>query len=268
MKKHSLALTILLTIFVASSLTCTFSEEALPKNYAVIQFGTYEQDGNLINGTEPIEWYVLDIRDGRALLISKYVLDWQYYDKNSIETLWSQSFLKKWLFDEFYMNAFSDAERVIIKEDYDRNYYRKFNDDFYKQGNRMEVDADYNVGEPVFLMDTDTILRAYSKILNAHQPEAKSVNEAEKNEGIKPFILGFPTQYCLEQGARPWDTGACNWWTRNGAFFVGNGFWGPTNEIPASVTRRGVRPSIWIDINGYEDALIDEPESTLILSAK
>ena len=115
MKKHSLALTILLTIFVASSLTCTFSEEALPKNYAVIQFGTYEQDGNLINGTEPIEWYVLDIRDGRALLISKYVLDWQYYDKNSIETLWSQSFLKKWLFDEFYMNAFSDAERVIIK---------------------------------------------------------------------------------------------------------------------------------------------------------
>ena len=35
-------------------------------------FGSYEQDNDLNNGTEPIEWQVLAIENNRALLISRY----------------------------------------------------------------------------------------------------------------------------------------------------------------------------------------------------
>ena len=41
----------------------------------MIEFGSYEQDNNEANGTEPIEWRVLDVSDGNPLLISVYGLD-------------------------------------------------------------------------------------------------------------------------------------------------------------------------------------------------
>ena len=37
----------------------------------VITFGTYEQDNNPDNGPEPNEWVVLDVKDRKALVISK-----------------------------------------------------------------------------------------------------------------------------------------------------------------------------------------------------
>ena len=37
----------------------------------LITFGTYEQDNNPDNGPEPIEWVVLDVKDHKALVISK-----------------------------------------------------------------------------------------------------------------------------------------------------------------------------------------------------
>ncbi len=41
----------------------------------VIYFGSYEQDNNLSNGKEEIEWIVLAKENRKALLISKYALD-------------------------------------------------------------------------------------------------------------------------------------------------------------------------------------------------
>ena len=44
----------------------------------IVAFGRYEQDNDLTNGPEPIEWIVLDVVDGektKALLLSKYGLD-------------------------------------------------------------------------------------------------------------------------------------------------------------------------------------------------
>ena len=54
-----------------------------------VEFGTYEQDGDNNNGAEPIEWKVLAVEDGNALLISKYVLDWQMYNETDEKVNWS-----------------------------------------------------------------------------------------------------------------------------------------------------------------------------------
>lgn len=40
-----------------------------------VSFGKYEQDNNTSNGKEKIEWLVLEVKDGKALVISKYALD-------------------------------------------------------------------------------------------------------------------------------------------------------------------------------------------------
>ena len=48
----------------------------------IIEFGSYEQDGDESNGAEPIQWEVLKVEDGRALVISKYVLDSHPFNKS------------------------------------------------------------------------------------------------------------------------------------------------------------------------------------------
>ena len=41
----------------------------------IITLGEYEQDNDLSNGAEPVEWIVIDQQDGCSLLLSKYALD-------------------------------------------------------------------------------------------------------------------------------------------------------------------------------------------------
>ena len=44
------------------------------------EFGKYEQDNDLSNGKERIEWIILEKEDNRILAISKYVLDGKSYN--------------------------------------------------------------------------------------------------------------------------------------------------------------------------------------------
>lgn len=41
----------------------------------IVSFGSYEQDNNPRNGTEPVDWYVLDKADGEATLLAVDLLD-------------------------------------------------------------------------------------------------------------------------------------------------------------------------------------------------
>ena len=45
-----------------------------------ITFGLYEQDNDLSNGKENIEWLILELKDEKALVISKYALDSKPYN--------------------------------------------------------------------------------------------------------------------------------------------------------------------------------------------
>lgn len=72
--------------------------------------GTYEQDGNDANGAEPIEWIVLDIRDGKALLLSRYCLDSQPYQTDGYGSDWNSSYMRVWLNEAFLTAAFTSQE--------------------------------------------------------------------------------------------------------------------------------------------------------------
>jgi hypothetical protein len=79
-------------------------------------FGSYEQDNDISNGKEPIEWTVLD-KDGMTLLlISKYCLDHQYFTSYSPQMrTWETCTLRTWLNETFFNDAFtSEEQRRII----------------------------------------------------------------------------------------------------------------------------------------------------------
>ena len=71
--------------------------------------GSYPQN---TDSPEPIVWRVLGTEDGRALLVSEYLLDARRYDGS--DSKWKESELREWLCGEFLDTAFSEEERGML----------------------------------------------------------------------------------------------------------------------------------------------------------
>lgn len=116
-----IAMAILIIVLLAIFLLRGCGGQSL-KVGSIIKFGHYEQDNNLQNGKEPIEWEVLAENNGSYLLISRYILDNQpyndlYTDSNgnySGGSAWEDSYLYDWLNTNFYSESFNKKEMKRI----------------------------------------------------------------------------------------------------------------------------------------------------------
>lgn len=79
-----------------------------------VLFGSYEQDGDMENGAEAIEWIVLDEQDGNLLLLSDQVLDEVPYTDDSSGDTWADSYLRSWLNSTFLNTAFTEMEQRFL----------------------------------------------------------------------------------------------------------------------------------------------------------
>lgn len=84
----------------------------------IIIFGSYEQDNKKSNGEESIEWIVLSNNGSELFVLSKYALDWQFYNEEYGAVTWENCTLREWLNDDFYNAAFSSSEKSMIKTTY------------------------------------------------------------------------------------------------------------------------------------------------------
>ena len=80
----------------------------------VIQFGSYEQDNDTSNGSEPIDWRVLEKEGNRLFVISVYGLDCKPFDEENAAHGWKDCSLRRWLNGEFLSTAFTPEERDAI----------------------------------------------------------------------------------------------------------------------------------------------------------
>ena len=76
-----------------------------------VKIGHFEQDNDLENGPEEIEWYVVDYKDGKYFLVSKYVLTYHRYAESNYDRTWETSLLRAYLNSEFYDTAFTEQEQ-------------------------------------------------------------------------------------------------------------------------------------------------------------
>ena len=93
-----------------------------------IEFGHYEQDGDTENGEEAIEWQVLDIRNGNALIISRNALAASKFKSSASGAKWETSQIREWLNGEFIETVFTQDERNAIQTTLIDNY---LNDDIF-----------------------------------------------------------------------------------------------------------------------------------------
>lgn len=80
----------------------------------ILQFGSYEQDNDLSNGPEPIDWFVLAKGNGRILVLACSILDHQAYNSVDGEITWDVCSLRAWLNGFFLETAFTEKERLLI----------------------------------------------------------------------------------------------------------------------------------------------------------
>ncbi len=217
-------------------------EEDLPGEEANVKigdyttFGSYEQDNNVTNGKEPIEWQVLDVQDGKALLISRYALDRQFYYTSSKDDItWETSSMRNWLNDTFFKEAFSlEEQRMILKVD-------------------VSTDGDSKYSAAMSHSVQDQVL-----LLNA--AEAKKYFKSDEARQCKP------TAFAEHQGASTND-GRCMWWLRSlgsvfeeavhvrfdGFIYTGNYF-----GYGVYYGNVAVRPAIWVPIDSVHREILWE----------
>ncbi len=80
----------------------------------IVVFGQFEQDNDPENGPEPVEWQVLAVEDGRALVISRYVIDSQPFHESWDDVNWETCSLRGWLNEAFFGSVFSEEEQNRI----------------------------------------------------------------------------------------------------------------------------------------------------------
>ena len=188
-----------------------------------VEFGAYPQTSDGYDATA-IEWLVL-ARDGNnALLISRYSLDAQPYNKGLTSITWENCTLRKWMNETFLNAAFSANEQAAIQStnvSADRNPYRN-------------TDPGNATTDKVFLLSIDEAERYFSS------------DDARKCQ---------PTAYAVENGAWESGSGNCWWWLRSPGNYQGNA---ANVDSDGSVSCNGdyvnyvsdcVRPALWVNID-------------------
>ncbi len=186
-------------------------------------FGSYEQDNNINNGPEDIEWIVLDIKDGKVLVVSRYAIDCEPYNTEECDVTWETCTLRQWLNDDFINSAFTPNEKEMIPV--------------------VTVSADKN---PEY--------KTYPGKATQDQVFLLSVYEANEYDSNAVMVC-VPTAYAVAKGAYVTVNGGCYWWLRSPGVDESHAVSvSPYGEVShyggqTDIASNGVRPAMWIDIS-------------------
>lgn len=196
-----------------------------------LQFGFYETGKN--NETHPLVWKILEKKENRALIITKYGLEIKQFNNKLKTTNWNSCSLRKWLNNDFYNMAISDKDkpRVLLtgvitpKTKYSEAYQGK------------------NTMDKVFLLSIDEVNKYFDcDVDRICKPSPKLAKEHFEGDS-----------WC----------GSCRWWLRNvGVFSETAAYVDYFGEVmpygahddkalyPQAVTEElCVRPAMWISLD-------------------
>ena len=207
-------------------------EQGAIKAGDIISFGHSPQIINnhvRIEESNPmIQWIVMDVKDNKALLLSKFAVDEQPFNEEIGIVPWENCSLRLWLNSVFYNNAFSEQEKSAIIP-----VYYKDGDYQFEQSGQKDL---------IFLFSLDEI-RDYL------DPYYKYLYPVPARNGGLVMYAGTEEYYG-------------QWWIRTDPDYsenpdlikklkIGdpNDYYGDHGTIDYANPLFEVRPAIWIDLN-------------------
>jgi len=190
-----------------------------------IPFGVYEQDNNAANGKEDVEWLVLDVKDGKALVISKHILDSKQYNRDFEVVTWEDCSLRAWLNDDFINTAFSSGERAMIPT----------------VTSPADENPDYSSSPGNATQDQVFLLSI---------PEANAYFSSEQ------ALQCASTDYAVARGVNVYRTTGNSWWWLRTSGCINRDAAGVYHDgdiveygFNVDYVYGGIRPAMWIDLN-------------------
>ncbi len=195
-----------------------------------VLFGHYEQDNDLTNGAEPIEWLVLERLDDRLLLLSSEGLDGKpYHTVPFAEITWENCSLRAWLNDEFLHTAFTPKEQFFIPAVPNRN----------KDQSAVGTEGGADTVDRVFLLS-----EADASVYLSTEMDRETIGKT------------FATKYAEDRNVETDEEGYISWWLRSpGVYPYSAQFVNQNGELHLSGAyididyQFAVRPAIWLDLN-------------------
>lgn len=215
-----------------------------------VKFGAYEQDNNQANGKEPIEWMVLHVEDGKALLLSKYALDISTYHDIQEPASWGISHLRKWLNSIFYEEAFSDKQQTYIEwtNHWTQLDYLEDEDDELKPGT-----FDY-----VFLLEFSELLGGglFTENENVREWITKDLRNCFDTPEEQ---IALCTVYASAKSGGNGEVSKCIWWLRTPTGMDGDVYTVAGVNTDGTILEKQmaagdeyfIRPAIYVDIEQY-----------------
>lgn len=189
--------------------------------FETVEFGVFEQDNDLTNGKEPIQWYILYADREKALLLSRFGLINKNFNKSFTNVDWESSTIRSWLNNNFYSTAFTYNEQVSILTN-QKGYT-------YSSGRYGEIAT----ADEVFLLSLEEVNYYFDTILSRQL---------------------IATPYAKANGIQVTDNYSW-WWLRTmgdsnkiAQFVFENGSISTIGRDVSSYAG-GVRPAIWVDIS-------------------
>ena len=122
-------------------------EFRISEDLGSVSFGKYEEDNNIDNGKESINWLILYKEGSKALVVSEKILDCKPYNEGFKACTWESSSIRKWLNSDFYDAAFTESEKARIL---DTLVTPSCNVDY-------EVDAGNETTDKIFLLSFEEV---------------------------------------------------------------------------------------------------------------
>lgn len=242
MRKLIMVLALSVMLFtVCGDAFCETSD--MPSIGDIIEFGSYEQDAQSENGSEPIQWIVIKVDNDKSLLLSKYTLDNHPYNDERAEVTWETCSLRKWLNDEFLNTAFDGDERAFIQN------VTNTTENSFGTGHMLRGIGGNDTDDKVFVLSVEEVYSLRYDFTDLS------------------FVSAMPTKYAVSQGAYTDFHGYGWWWLRTpgatqqctaivkyddyGKIKIDN------TGVRADALGTSVRPAVWIS-NGYWFAIQGE----------
>lgn len=233
------------------------------KQYArVAQYDPWGDFSGYVYGEfEPIEWLVLETKDGKAFLLSKDILDAQPYDskydrdaafkgvigegpKYVFRVTWEKSTVRTWLNDHFYNNAFTDTERKSVLTTDVKNTPNSL------RGTSSGPDTE----DKVYLLSDKEYTTYFPGVEESGPRYYPYDGEGPEDKRFLARGMSYAVALGLEQEGYGWFANCSRWILRTTggpsdmiSYIYEHGFPNLEGYYP-DYTKSGIRPCLWIDV--------------------
>lgn len=255
--KKLFSLMLILALLWAAAAVAQAEDTATLQVGDYVVFGRFDQDGDRHNELQPLEWQVLEVKDGKAWIISRYGLDVRMYHKSAPFPTWAKSQMRQYLNGEFLDTTFTPEELACIEVtrvvtlDNSLWYFRK------EVGRKYELVEDgTEVEDKMFLLSVQEVLQlcGVSTIPEQHE----SMEALEKMKAVATKHAEYSGAFVFRGGSDECrlDGKGCCWWMLRSPGHLSNhlsyiGSRGNINSFHYTDSHRldvCIRPACWVDI--------------------